>query len=97
MVARADPLSPLNVALWLGGAVLVALGYARARTPWSRYRMLKAQDDNIARYEAWRGGARDDSKTGASVAMAVLRRQAQVAGLIAIAGLVLFFLGFVVR
>ena len=87
----------LNVALLVGGAVLVVLGYVRGRTPWSRYQMLKAQDDNIARYEAWRGGARDDSKTGASVAMAVLRRQAQSAGLIAIAGLVLVVLGFVIR
>jgi hypothetical protein len=87
----------LNVALWLAGAALIAIGYARGRTPWSRYRMLKAQDENVARYEAWRGGIRDDGKTGASVAMAVLRRQAQSAGLIAIVGFVLVFLGFFVR
>jgi hypothetical protein len=97
MAARADPLSPVNVALWVAGIALIAVGYARGRAPWSRYRMLKAQDDNIARYEAWRGGARDDNKTGASVAMAVLRRQAQSAGLIAIVGFVLVFLGFLVR
>jgi hypothetical protein len=87
----------VNIALWLGGVALIGVGYARGRAPWSRYRMLRAQDDNIARYEAWRGGARDDSKTGASVAMAVLRRQAQTAGLIAIVGLVLVFLGFLVK
>ena len=40
---------------------------------------------------------RDDGATGASVAMAVLRRQAQIGGLIAIAGVVLVFLGFLVR
>jgi hypothetical protein len=87
----------VNVALWVAGAVLMAIGYLRARAPWSRYRMLKAQDENVARYEAWRGGIRDDGATGASVAMAILRRQAQVAGIIAIVGFVLVFLGFLIR
>ena len=87
----------VNIALWLAGVVLVAVGYVRARTPWARYRMLKAQDENVARYERWRGGIRDDNQTGASVAMEVLRRQAQYAGLIAVAGFVLVFLGFFVR
>ena len=87
----------VNVALWVVGAVLIAIGYVRARAPWSRYRMLKAQDENVARYEAWRGGIRDDGTTGASVAMAILRRQAQVAGIIAIVGFVLVFLGFLIR
>ena len=90
-------MSALNVLLWVGGAVLILVGYTRARVPWSRYQALKAQDQNVARYEAWRGGIRDDSTTGASVAMAILRRQAQTAGLIAIAGFVLVFLGFFVR
>jgi hypothetical protein len=89
--------SVLSIALWATGVVLIGVGYARARAPWSRYRMLKAQDENVARYEAWRGGLRDDGKTGASVAMEVLRRQAQTAGLIAIAGFALVFLGFLVR
>jgi uncharacterized membrane protein len=89
--------SVLSICLWLAGVVLIAVGYVRARAPWSRYRMLKAQDENIARYEAWRGGVRDDSRTGASIAMEVLRRQAQYAGLIAIAGFVLVFLGFFIR
>jgi hypothetical protein len=87
----------LNVVLWLAGVVLIVVGYVRARTPWSRYQMLKAQDENVARYQAWRGGLRDEGKTGASVAMEVLRRQAQYAGLIAIAGFVLVFLGFFIR
>ena len=59
------------------GSSLIALGYLRARGPWARYQELKAQDANIARYEAWRGGLRDESTTGASVAMEILRRQAQ--------------------
>ena len=90
-------MGPLNVALWVGGIVLIAIGYTRARGPWSRYQALKAQDANIARYGAWRGGIRDDGSTGASVAMAILRRQAQLGGAIAIAGFVLVFLGFLVR
>ena len=90
-------MGPLNVLLWLGGVALIAIGYSRARRPWARYQQLKAQDANVARYEAWRGGLRDDGTTGASVAMAVLRRQAQVGGAIVIAGVVLVFLGFLVR
>jgi hypothetical protein len=89
--------SPVNIALWVAGAILVAAAFARGRAPWSRYRMLKAQDENVARYEAWRGGIRDDGRTGASVAMALLRRQAQTAGLIAIVGFVLVFLGFFIH
>jgi hypothetical protein len=88
---------PLNLLLWAAGIVLVVVGYTRARGPWSRYQALKEQDANVARYEAWRGGLRDDGETGASIAMQVLRRQAQRAGLIAIAGLVLIFLGFLLR
>ena len=90
-------MGPLNVVLWLGGVALIAIGYSRARRPWARYQQLKAEDANVARYEAWRGGLRDDGATGASVAMAVLRRQAQVGGAIVIAGVVLVFLGFLVR
>ena len=90
-------MGPLNVVLWLGGVVLIAIGYTRAKGPWARYQALKEQDANVARYEAWRGGVRDDGATGASVAMAILRRQAQTAGLIAVAGFVLLFVGFLVR
>ncbi len=62
----------------------------RAYGPYQRYKALKEQDANVARYEAWRGGLRsDDSKTGASVAMQILRRQAQMGGAIIIAGVVL--------
>ena len=90
-------MGPLNLILWVAGVVLVIFGYTRARGPWARYQALKAQDENIARYESWRGGLRDNETTGASVAMQILRRQAQQAGLIAIAGVVLIFLGFLLR
>ena len=94
---RTDDMEPLNIALWLAGIALVVVGYRRARLPWARYQALKDQDKNVARYESWRGGVRDDSTTGASVAMAILRRQAQVGGAIVIAGAVLIFLGFFFR
>ncbi len=79
------------------GVVLVAVGVGRARRPWARYRELRAQDENIARYEAWRGGVRDDAKTGASVAMAILRRQALIGAGIAVVGGVLVLVALFLR
>jgi hypothetical protein len=87
----------INLVLWAGGIVLVVFGYTRARGPWTRYQALKAQDENIARYEAWRGGLRDDGKTGASVAMQILRRQARLGALVAVLGFVLIFAGFAIK
>lgn len=87
----------VNLALWIAGLILIALGYTRARGPWARYQALREQDANVARYEAWRGGIRDNEKTGASVAMQILRRQAQLGLTIAIVGLVLVVLGFAIR
>jgi hypothetical protein len=84
----------VNLALLVAGIVLVAVGYLRARDPWGRYQALKEQDRNVARYEAWRGGLRDSSTTGASVAMQVLRTQARNAALIALFGFVLVLAGF---
>jgi hypothetical protein len=87
----------LSVGLWIIGALLLAVGYTRARGPWARYQALKEQDANIARYDAWRGGIRDTGQTGASVAMQILRRQAQLGAATAIAGVVLIVAGFAVR
>jgi uncharacterized membrane protein len=87
----------LGLALILGGVVLVAVGYQRARGPWARYQALREQDANGARYEAWRGGIRDSGTTGASVAMAILRRQVQVGAGIAVVGFVLVLVGFALR
>lgn len=87
----------LSVVLIALGAVMIVVGTVRAREPYRRYMALKEQDANIARYEAWRGGVRSDSKTGASVAMQVLRRQAQIGGGIVIAGFIVGAIGFVVR
>jgi hypothetical protein len=84
----------LNMSLLGAGIALIAVGYLRAREPWRRYRALKEQDANVARYEAWRGGLREGGTTGASVAMEVLRRQARNGAVIAGIGFVLVFAGF---
>lgn len=90
-------MSLLNVVLWAAGVALIAIGWTRARGPWARYQALKAQDENVARYEAWRGGPRPDGRSGASVAMELLRRQARIGGAVVVAGVVLVFLGFFLR
>ena len=87
----------INFVLLVVGIALIAVGYRRARGPWSRYQALKEQDANAERYAAWRGGVRDDGTTGASVAMQILRRQAQMAFGIVVAGFVCVFLGFLIH
>jgi len=87
----------VNLVLWVAGIALIVVGYQRARGPWARYQELKEQDANVARYDAWRGGIRDSNPTGASVAMALLRRQWQMGGGVAVVGVVLVLLGFAVR
>ena len=87
----------LNLGLIAVGVVLIVVGYLRARGPWARYQALKAQDENIARYESWRGGLRDSGVTGASVAMEMLRKQARDGGVIAGVGAIVAFAGLLVR
>ncbi len=90
-------MGPVNLLLWAIGVVLIVVGYTRAAPAWRRYSALRAQDQNVQRYEQWRGGPRDDGRTGASVAMALLQRTARTWGAVAVAGFVLVFLGFLVR
>jgi hypothetical protein len=87
----------VQLVLLVIGAGLIALGVTRARGPYRRYMALREQDANVARYERWRGGSRPDGKTGASVAMQMLRREAQIGGGIVIAGIVVVIIAFVVR
>jgi hypothetical protein len=79
--------------LIIAGAMLFVAGVARGRGPWARYRALKVQEDNIARYEAWRGGLRDDGPTGASVAIELYRRQATEGAILAVAGVIFGVVG----
>jgi len=90
-------MSVVNAVLIVGGLILIVVGWRRARGPWARYRELKAEDANIARYEAWRGGLRDEGKTGASVAMEILQRQARLGALVAAFGVVLVVAGLLVK
>jgi hypothetical protein len=87
----------LNLALIALGVAAMAFGYSRARRPWARYQALKAQDENIARYESWRGGLRDSGTTGASIAMELLRKQARDGALVMAAGFAIVILGFLVH
>ena len=91
-------MGPVNLICWVLGVALIALGYLRARGPWSRYQELKEQEANISRYEGWRGTRlRDEGPSAASIMAQEMRRRAQVGGVILIAGFVLVFLGFAVR
>ena len=90
-------MGPINLALWAVGGVLIVLGYLRARGPWARYQALKAQEQNIARYESWRGGIRDNSTTGASVMLEMARREARTWWAVAAVGVAIVIAGFAVR
>jgi len=87
----------VNLLLWGAGVALIAFGYTRARRPWDRLQALNEQDANETRYSAWRGGVRDSSTTGASVAMEMLRRQARIGGAIVGLGFLLVLAGFAIR
>ena len=85
----------INLICWVLGIALIVVGYTRAKGPWGRYQELKAQEENLARYEGWRGTRlRDDGPSAASIMAQELRRKAQMAGLVAIVGFVLVFVGF---
>ena len=89
----------VNLALWAGGVLLMVLGISQARGPYGRLRALEATDENLRRYDEWRGGRRESTEgevTGADVMRHELRRQVQLWGGVVIAGFVLVFLGFAV-
>jgi hypothetical protein len=88
--------SVINAGLIGGGIVVAGLGVVRARRPWGRYQALRAQEDNIARYESWRGGLRDTGPTGASVAMELLRSELRIDAVIAAVGIVAALVGLFV-
>jgi hypothetical protein len=88
----------INLILWALGVVLIVVGYQRARGPWSRYQEIKAQEENISRYEGWRGTRlRDEGPSAASIMAQDMKRRAQLGGLLLIVGVVLIFVGFAVH
>jgi hypothetical protein len=89
--------NPAGVILVVIGLGLIVFGYVRTRGPYTRLRQLKAQDANVARYEAWRGGIRDDAKAGASVAMAILQRQVRIGAGIGLIGIAAIFTGLLMH
>ena len=92
-------MSLINVVLWVGRRRADRRSASSGPAARGRAtRRCKEEDANAERYAAWRGGVRDvGDTTGASVAMQILRRQAQIGAGIAIAGLVLVFLGFLIK
>lgn len=90
----------LNLALWIGGVLLLAVGTMQIRGPLARYRELQATEANLRRYDSWRGGHRtavDTGVTGADIMQARLRSTAIRWGVVIAAGIVLIVAGFVVR
>ncbi len=90
-------MNPVSLLLIVIGLGLVVIGYLRTRGPFARLKALRAQDQNVARYNAWRGGVRDDSQAAASVAMAILQRQVRLGAGLGLAGIVCITVGLVIR
>lgn len=86
-----------SVILLVIGLGLIVLGYFRTRAPYARLRELQAQDQNVARYNAWRGGVRDDSKDDTSAAAAILQRQVRLGAGLGLIGIAAIFTALVVR
>ena len=87
----------LNVALWVLGAALVVLAWARGAPYWRRYQALRAQQENVHRYETWRGRPAEKGPSSADLMEAELRRRAQPWILAGVVGVVLVVAGFAVR
>lgn len=79
------------------GLALLVVGGSRARQAWPRYTELRDREANISRYEAWRGGLRDERPSAASFMMRELLRRAQIGTGLAIVGLGCFVAAFLVR
>jgi hypothetical protein len=93
-------MSFLHLVLWFGGLGLVALGVLRLRGPLARQRALRETQENLARYDDWRGSRirpEPGEKTGADVMAEVLRRQVLIWGGVIAAGIVLIAVGFLIR
>jgi len=89
----------LNIALWIGGFVLLALAIVRIRGPLAKMNELDRLAENARRYESWRGGRSGpvDETTGADVMRAMVRRQTLIWAAVGVVGIVLIVAGFLVR
>ena len=94
---RGAPVSVVNVVLWIAGAALLVAAYVRGMPYWHRYQAMRSQQDNVRRYETWRGRSAERGPSSADLMAAELRRRAQPWILAGIAGIVMIVAGFAVR
>jgi hypothetical protein len=89
----------LNVLLWGVGAALILVGAYQVRGPLARSRALQATEDNLRRYDDWRGSrlVDDAERTGADEMKDYLRARVRLWGAVIVAGVVLVVIGFLVR
>jgi hypothetical protein len=87
----------VNVVLWVGGAALVVAAYVRGVPYWRRYQAMRAQQDNIRRYETWRGRPTEPGPSSADLMETELRHRAQPWIVAGIVGIVMIVAGFAVR
>lgn len=90
-------MSTVNLVLWAAGAVLVVLAYARGAPYYRRAQALRAQTENIRRYESWRGHPAERGSSSADLMAAELRRRTQVWVAVGAVGVVLVIAGFAIR
>lgn len=93
-------MTPLNLGLWIVGLACIAVGLARAREPYRRSQALREQEENIRRYEGWRGRSSvvdGEGPSAAEILQAELRRRWQLWGGVALVGIVLVVAGFAIH
>jgi len=89
--------TPVQLALVVGGLAIAGLGIWRARGPWLRSQELRAHRANLERYETWRGGRPALPERGpdsAELMLVELRRQVRLWLAVFGIGLLLVLLGF---
>lgn len=90
-------MSAAAIVLMVAGLALLVIGGSRARQAWPRYTELRDREANISRYEAWRGGLRDERPSAASYLMRELLRRAQVGTALAVVGIGCLVAAYLVR
>ncbi len=87
-------MSAVNLVLWGAGIVLIVAAYVRGAPYYRRAQALRAQTENIRRYETWRGRPAESGPSSADLMSAELRRRTQTWAAVGIAGAVLIIAGF---
>lgn len=90
----------LNLVLWIAGVALLGGGLYAIRRPAAKFRELRDTEQNLARYDSWRGGSRtavDRGKSGADVMREQMRQKVRLWSLVIVAGIALIVAGFLIR